>query len=73
MSNIQGRVVVLAGASSGFGEAAARQLAAKGAAVYLGPRHKGRLDADINQIQLRPTAQEHGGLVDKDPRGPVGS
>ncbi len=38
MSNIQGKVVVITGASSGLGEATARHLAAKGAKVFLGAR-----------------------------------
>lgn len=37
-TNIQGKVVVITGASSGLGEAAARHLSAEGAAVVLGAR-----------------------------------
>ena len=37
-TNIEGKVVVITGASSGLGEAAARMLAAEGAAVVLGAR-----------------------------------
>ncbi len=38
MSNIEGKVVVITGASSGMGEAAARYLASQGAKVVLGAR-----------------------------------
>jgi NADP-dependent 3-hydroxy acid dehydrogenase YdfG len=51
MSNIQGRVVVITGASSGIGEATARHLAAKGAAVFIGARRKERLDAVVADIE----------------------
>jgi NADP-dependent 3-hydroxy acid dehydrogenase YdfG len=37
--NIEGKVVVLAGASSGLGEASARLLSAQGASVVLGAHH----------------------------------
>ncbi|MBI6766906.1 SDR family oxidoreductase [Pseudomonas syringae] len=50
MSNIQGKVVLITGASSGIGEAAARLIAAKGACVVLGARRIERLEmlaADI--------------------------
>ncbi|MDE2047574.1 MAG: SDR family oxidoreductase [Betaproteobacteria bacterium] len=48
--NIQGKVVVITGASSGLGEAAARMLAAQGATVALGARRTERLDALVAQI-----------------------
>ena len=41
--NIQGKVVVITGASSGLGEATARHLAALGAHVVLGARRQDRL------------------------------
>ena len=37
-NNIAGKVVVITGASSGLGEAAARHLSAEGATVVLGAR-----------------------------------
>lgn len=43
--NITGKVIVITGASSGMGEAAARHLAAKGAKVVLGARRADRIDA----------------------------
>jgi NADP-dependent 3-hydroxy acid dehydrogenase YdfG len=44
-SNIAGKVVVITGASSGLGEAAARHLSADGACVVLGARRVDRLEA----------------------------
>ncbi|HRT26889.1 MAG TPA: SDR family oxidoreductase [Syntrophales bacterium] len=43
MDNIAGKVVVITGASSGLGEAAARLLSAQGASVVLGARRADRL------------------------------
>lgn len=43
--NITGKVIVITGASSGMGEAAARHLASKGASVVLGARRADRLEA----------------------------
>ena len=43
--NIEGKVVVITGASSGLGEAAARMLSAEGATVVLGARRVDRLNA----------------------------
>ena len=51
MSNIQGKVVVITGASSGLGEATARHLASKGASVFLGARRLDRLQAVVADIQ----------------------
>ncbi len=43
MSHIKDKVVLITGASSGIGEATARVLSRKGAAVVLGARRTGRL------------------------------
>ena len=48
--NIAGKVIVITGASSGMGEAAARHLAAKGANVILGARHVNRIGALAAEI-----------------------
>jgi NADP-dependent 3-hydroxy acid dehydrogenase YdfG len=48
--NITGKVIVITGASSGMGEATARDLAAKGAKVVLGARRADRLDAIVQDI-----------------------
>lgn len=44
-NNVQDKVIVITGASSGMGEAAARHLAQQGAKVVLGARRIERLDA----------------------------
>src|SRR5258705_7648821 len=51
MSNIEGKVVVITGASSGIGEATARLLAQSGAHVVLGARRIGQLEALAASIQ----------------------
>ncbi len=50
MSNIEGKVVVITGASSGIGEATARVLAARGAKVVLGARRTERLDKIVAEL-----------------------
>jgi NADP-dependent 3-hydroxy acid dehydrogenase YdfG len=49
-SNVEGKVVVIAGASSGMGEAAARHLSQLGAKVVMGARRTERLDALVSEI-----------------------
>lgn len=49
-NNIKGKVIVITGASSGIGEATAKDLAAKGAMVGLGARRKERLDRIVAEI-----------------------
>ncbi|MBB5781395.1 SDR family oxidoreductase [Nonomuraea jabiensis] len=53
MSAITGKVVAITGASSGIGEATARLLAERGAAVVLGARRTQRLDEIARQIRDR--------------------
>ncbi|PTU75751.1 SDR family oxidoreductase [Pseudomonas mangrovi] len=53
MSNIQGKVVLITGASSGIGEAAARLIAAKGAHVVLGARRTDRLETLAAEIHAQ--------------------
>ncbi|WP_046227016.1 SDR family oxidoreductase [Paenibacillus dauci] len=51
MSNLNGKVIVITGASSGIGEATARLLAARGAHVVLGARRTERLEVITSEIQ----------------------
>lgn len=51
MSNIQEKVVLITGASSGIGEGCARLLAEKGARVVLGARRVERLQQLVEEIQ----------------------
>jgi NADP-dependent 3-hydroxy acid dehydrogenase YdfG len=53
MSAITGKVVAVTGASSGIGEATARLMAERGAAVVLGARRKDRLDDLAQDIRDR--------------------
>ncbi|GAA3413684.1 SDR family oxidoreductase [Streptosporangium vulgare] len=53
MSAINGKVVAITGASSGIGEATARLLAERGAAVVLGARRTELLDEIARQIRDR--------------------
>lgn len=51
-TNIEGKVVVITGASSGLGEAAARHLARHGAKLVLGARRLDRLRALARELSL---------------------
>ncbi|TXK50072.1 SDR family oxidoreductase [Pontibacter qinzhouensis] len=50
MSNIEGKVVVITGASSGLGEETARHFSAQGAAVALGARRADRIQLLAEEI-----------------------
>lgn len=50
-SNIQGKVILITGASSGIGEATARLLAQKGAKVVLGARRTDRMERLVGEIR----------------------
>jgi NADP-dependent 3-hydroxy acid dehydrogenase YdfG len=49
-NNIEGKVIVITGASSGLGEASARLLCAQGASVVLGARRVDRIESLANQL-----------------------
>jgi NADP-dependent 3-hydroxy acid dehydrogenase YdfG len=49
--NIEGKVVVITGGSSGLGEATARHLAAKGAVVAIAARRADRLETIVSEIE----------------------
>ncbi|MEP6687392.1 MAG: SDR family oxidoreductase [Gemmatimonadales bacterium] len=51
--NIEGKVVVITGASSGLGEAAARHLSAEGATVVLGARRVERIESLAGELTAR--------------------
>src|SRR5688572_18741891 len=50
-NNIKDKVVVITGASSGLGEAAAKHLSALGATVVLGARRADRIQKLVKEIQ----------------------
>lgn len=50
MENIEGKVIVITGASSGLGEATARRLSAEGAKLVLGARRVERLHALAKEL-----------------------
>ena len=49
-NNIEGKVVVITGASSGLGEATARLLSAQGATIVLGARRVDRIQAIVDEL-----------------------
>ena len=52
-TNIEGKVVVITGASSGLGEAAARLLSAQGATVVLGARRTDRIKSLADELNRK--------------------
>ena len=59
MSKLEGKVVVITGASSGIGEAAARDLAARGATVVVGARRTDRLETLVADIRAKGGTAEY--------------
>ena len=57
MLHVEGKVVILTGASSGIGEATAKELANKGAKVILAARREERLK------ELQSTIEKQGGAA----------
>ena len=51
--SIQGKVVAITGASSGIGEATARELAARGATVVVGARRAERLEQLVAELRAQ--------------------
>lgn len=53
MENIQGKIVVITGASSGLGEATTRMLSAQGATVVLGARRLDSIQKIVSELSAR--------------------
>src|SRR4028118_328280 len=62
MSNLNGKVIIITGASSGIGEATARMLAYQGAKVVLGARRTDRLEAIAKDIRAEGGTVEYQAL-----------
>ncbi|MFK3976666.1 SDR family oxidoreductase [Shewanella vesiculosa] len=52
-NNVENKVIVITGASSGMGEAAARHLASMGAKVVLGARRADRIEQLVSEIKAK--------------------
>jgi len=52
-NNIEGKIIVITGASSGLGEASARHLSVQGATVVLGARRADRIQALADELTRR--------------------
>lgn len=62
MNNIENKVIVITGASSGLGEATARLLAKKGAKVVIGARRTEKLEAIVQDIRAEGGKAEFIGM-----------
>ncbi|MEJ5204380.1 SDR family oxidoreductase [Acinetobacter junii] len=62
MNNIENKVIVITGASSGLGEATVRLLAKKGAKVVLGARRTEKLEAIVQDIRAEGGQAEFIGM-----------
>lgn len=62
MNNIENKVIVITGASSGLGEATARLLAKKGAKVVIGARRTEKLEVIVHDIRAEGGQAEFIGM-----------
>ncbi len=65
-SNIEGKVVVITGASSGLGEATARHLVGEGAKLVLGARRLDRIQALAQELNLGTDAAVETDVTDRE-------